>query len=149
MNTIKSAQSAATNTQAAADPAVTKLNACLAAYKTALSGRIVSTSSAKKAAASLATATSMLIKTPQKNLWDAFVQFHRDNAAGVCRETVALQGLNTVTDKVLKGQISYLYLVFRNLVQSHRIPLKEDDFMSNLPVPKLWIWYSRAITVAK
>lgn len=147
MSTIKNIQSVATNAPAVADPLVTKLNGYLGAYKTALTGRVVSTASAKKAATALATATAMILKTPQKNLWDTFLAFHRENVDGVCRETVALQGLNTVTDKKLRGQISYLYLVFRNIVQSHRIPLREDDFISNLPVPKLWIWYSRIISV--
>lgn len=147
MNTIKNAQSAVTNTPTTTDPLVTKLSGYLATYKTSLTGRTVSSASAKKAATALATATTMLLKTPQKNLWDTFLEFHRENANGVCRETIALQGLNTVMDKKLKGQISYLYLVFRNIVQNHRVPLREDDFISNLPVPKLWIWYSRIITV--
>lgn len=148
MNTIKNVQSTTTNTTVADDPLVVKLNGYLGAYKSALTGRVISPSSAKKAAASLAGATALLIKTPQKTLWDAFLTFHKDNANGVCREIIALQGLNTVLDKTLRGQVSYLYLVFRNIVQSHRVPLKEDDFISNIPVPKLWLWYSRTITVS-
>lgn len=148
MNSIKNAQSAATNTVATPDPLVVKLSGYLGTYKAALTGRVVSASSAKKAAAALAGATALLIKTPQKNLWDTFVAFHKENVDGVCREIVALQGLNTVLDKTLKGQVAYLYLVFRNIVQSHRVPLKEDDFISNIPVPKLWLWYSRTIAVS-
>lgn len=123
---------------------VTNINGLLATHKKFLSGRTVSNASARGAAGALSKATALLIATPDRDAWNAFVKYHTDNATTVCRDEVGLSGIMTVMDKTLRSRTSFMFMVFRGIVTNHRRTIKEVDFMNNVPVPRLYIYYKRA-----
>ena len=122
----------------------TKISGFLQQYKLNLSGRKISPDSAKKAMAALSKATLLLINTGDKESWSVFLEFHKENATGVCKETVALTGIMTIADKTLRARTSFLYMAFRNIVDGHVSALTEKEFMDNIPSPKLYRYYTQS-----
>ena len=139
------------------DPLVERLEVLFENYKKILEAKRVSRREADRAASLLKDATQILLENGTQDLWNTFLQFHRDNEKGVCKETIALQGLFSIKNEKIKNRISFVYYALRGIVRNSPRKLNQAEFLHSITQGdhtgkkiegvKIWNCYKRSARI--
>ena len=143
--------------KAQSDPDVEKVKILLENYREALSKKYVGSGDRQRAISSLQQATSVLVKSGSKEVWNVFLNFHREHKNDVCNEKNGLKGLFTIPNRKIQKQISFLFYIVRTIVDNHPRKLTQMEFLhavfqgdtenKNIKGIQLWNCYRRTANI--
>lgn len=130
------APTAAVRAPAPSDPITNQITTCLDIYKNLLSEKRISNNQAAQAMAHLKKAIDLTIQNPTQSNLIAVWNFFKDNRNGVCKEKVALTGLNTL-DLKSRNVATVFYNAFRSRTMGYPNQMRDQEILPTIPCQRL------------